>query len=346
MMRLTCAKMETLREAYLLDTLSEWQRRRAAAHLAACPRCREALEQARTRLSQLDAAQTIEPPAGLAERTLARIAGEETTTATRGFWNRRRLANVYAAVLAAAALFVVLPLFEEPRSGVRPSIQNNLKQFALIYKMYAMENPGEKYPPVAAYDGVWVPDLRVLYPEYLSDPQTLVDPGAPPRVKAEMEAAFLQEPPDLERAMRLMAETYAYHGWVTRDAADVEEIRRFQISRRARDTDIITENTQLYRLREGVERFLITDINNPAASAIAQSTLPVMIARPQSYRAGEGLLTRWWRRFKERMFGVPAPQFVPTLYMDGHVALVPLEEAPSNIRAMVELLPEEHSSSD
>ncbi|MCC6696014.1 MAG: hypothetical protein IT365_10335 [Candidatus Hydrogenedentes bacterium] len=32
----------------------------------------------------------------------------------------------------------------------------------------------------------------------------------------------------------------------------------------------------LSRLREGVERFLITDINNPAGSAEAQSTIPVM----------------------------------------------------------------------
>jgi prepilin-type processing-associated H-X9-DG protein len=32
----------------------------------------------------------------------------------------------------------------------------------------------------------------------------------------------------------------------------------------------------VYRFREGIERFLITDINNPAASAQAQSTLPVM----------------------------------------------------------------------
>ncbi|MBW7866335.1 MAG: DUF1559 domain-containing protein [Candidatus Hydrogenedens sp.] len=32
----------------------------------------------------------------------------------------------------------------------------------------------------------------------------------------------------------------------------------------------------VYRLREGVERFLITDINNPGASAQAQSTLPIM----------------------------------------------------------------------
>jgi len=32
----------------------------------------------------------------------------------------------------------------------------------------------------------------------------------------------------------------------------------------------------VYRLREGIERFLITDINNPAASAEAQSEIPLM----------------------------------------------------------------------
>lgn len=32
----------------------------------------------------------------------------------------------------------------------------------------------------------------------------------------------------------------------------------------------------IYRLREGIERFMITDINNPAASALAQSELAVM----------------------------------------------------------------------
>jgi prepilin-type processing-associated H-X9-DG protein len=35
-------------------------------------------------------------------------------------------------------------------------------------------------------------------------------------------------------------------------------------------------STTVYRFREGIERFLITDINNPAASAMAQSELAVM----------------------------------------------------------------------
>ncbi len=36
------------------------------------------------------------------------------------------------------------------------------------------------------------------------------------------------------------------------------------------------DGSTLYRLREGIERFLITDINNPAASSKAQSTVAVM----------------------------------------------------------------------
>ena len=47
-----------------------------------------------------------------------------------------------------------------------------------------------------------------------------------------------------------------------------------------RDLDFVpvglTEDQNLYRLREGIERFFITDINNPAESAQAQSELPVM----------------------------------------------------------------------
>jgi len=63
----------------------------------------------------------------------------------------------------------------------------------------------------------------------------------------------------------------------------------------------------IYRLREGIERFLITDINNPAGSAQAQSTLSV---------------------FWDEISGDEASHFnhVPggcnVLYMDGHVSFI------------------------
>ena len=73
----------------------------------------------------------------------------------------------------------------------------------------------------------------------------------------------------------------------------------------------------LYRLKDGIERFFITDINNPAGSAMAQSTIPV-------YLDGLG--------GNERMNGTPTNTKIPTfnhvpggcnvLYMDGHVQFI------------------------
>ena len=65
----------------------------------------------------------------------------------------------------------------------------------------------------------------------------------------------------------------------------------------------------VYRLREGVERFMITDINNPAASAMAQSELPVM-----------------WDIISAEPGGLAAMNHVPggcnVLYFDGHVEFI------------------------
>ncbi len=66
--------------------------------------------------------------------------------------------------------------------------------------------------------------------------------------------------------------------------------------------------TTVYRLRQGIERFLVTDINNPAATAQAQSTVPIMCDL-----LGTGT-------------GVGVFNHVPggcnVLYMDGHVEYV------------------------
>jgi prepilin-type N-terminal cleavage/methylation domain-containing protein/prepilin-type processing-associated H-X9-DG protein len=71
----------------------------------------------------------------------------------------------------------------------------------------------------------------------------------------------------------------------------------------------------IFRLKEGIERFMITDINNAAGSAQAQSTLPTML---------DG-----WTQIRQSSFGGPElpdlTQFnhVPgggnVLYFDGHV---------------------------
>ena len=346
MKRLTCAQVEPLREAYLLDTLSARQRRTVAAHLDSCATCREALDPLRARLALLDAAGPVEAPPGLAGRTLAHIAAEERAHASRGLRARIRLAYLCAALLLGFALFLLVPAFQQPRSGISHNIRNSLAGFHVVFKMYAHESPGEKYPPVAGYDGVWVPDLRALGPEFIgNDIAMLVDPDAPPHSREALAAALRQEPPDYEQAMRILANTYVYHGWAPGDDASAEALQRFQIARGVRDNDIVTDTTRLYRLREGVERFLITDINNPAATAMSQSSLPIMIARPRPNHPDDGALIRAWRRFREQILRQSPTLFVPTLYMDGHIEFIPLEDAPANVKAMLDLFPGEMSFS-
>jgi prepilin-type processing-associated H-X9-DG protein len=62
----------------------------------------------------------------------------------------------------------------------------------------------------------------------------------------------------------------------------------------------------VYRLREGIERFLITDINNPAASAKAQTDVAVM-----------------WDLISSRFDNYSTFNHIPggsnVLYLDGHV---------------------------
>lgn len=66
----------------------------------------------------------------------------------------------------------------------------------------------------------------------------------------------------------------------------------------------------IYRLREGIERFLITDINNPAASASAQSDLPVMWDQTQAASRNNQV------QFNHMPGGANC------LYMDGHVEFI------------------------
>ena len=72
------------------------------------------------------------------------------------------------------------------------------------------------------------------------------------------------------------------------------------------DTDIKVKDSSVFRLRDGVERFFITDINNPAATSISQSSIVVMYDQ----------CSKDVRNFNH----VPGGGNV--LYMDGHVSFV------------------------
>ena len=89
------------------------------------------------------------------------------------------------------------------------------------------------------------------------------------------------------------------------------------------DSDVTSTSgsVTLYRLREGIERFFITDINNPAASAVAQSEIWIFwdVVLPVA----------------ERFNHIPGGGNI--LYMDGHVEFVRYPSDGPYSRALAEL---------
>lgn len=90
----------------------------------------------------------------------------------------------------------------------------------------------------------------------------------------------------------------------------------------------ITEDHQLgpevlHRLRDGVERFLITDINNPAGSTQGQSTIPVMM---DTWGASKKVGDTGTENDDSTQAGIATFNHVPgganVLYMDGHVEFI------------------------
>jgi prepilin-type N-terminal cleavage/methylation domain-containing protein/prepilin-type processing-associated H-X9-DG protein len=118
---------------------------------------------------------------------------------------------------------------------------------------------------------------------------------------------------DGERAERFLENDYNPFDYY--DAETIEAIMVGSIANSAVKNvkEITPQGTAggdtLLRIREGVERFMITDINNPAAGAMAASGMPVMWDRV--------VFRNNYARYNQRFNHMPGGGNV--LYMDGHV---------------------------
>ncbi len=304
----TCIEIRKTLQAYALKTLPEGKEHTVSDHLDACESCRAALKEVEAKLTRLRSSLPVESPQeGLAQRTLARVENTKAErSGDRALWPALATGMVVLCVMGA----VLLPVLSRTREASRRATsQNNMKQLGIIFKMYANESDGERYPRLAKDIEAWAPDLSALYGKYLNDPALVISPEHPERERFD---ALLRAPHrNLPALAAAMGENYAYLGYTAIDEVAFERLHRARQEGQLEEAGKNGADSVL-PLREGIERFLITDINNSAGSSAAQSTIPVLIE-----------VVGW--KYKKSVDDFKGAN---VLYMDGHVEFVPLGTFP------------------
>jgi prepilin-type N-terminal cleavage/methylation domain-containing protein/prepilin-type processing-associated H-X9-DG protein len=184
-----------------------------------------------------------------------------------------------------------------------------------------------------------IPEGTAIYPEYLSDPWVFVCPSDAQPVKIkEGEWSLGDDYANGILPCRMTMRSYNYYSWAITNrillgpgvdqnkdpfdfgtdingdcmAALVALMNGISDWGTGTDPSVFNNDASsgsvtAYRLREGIERFFITDINNPAASSIAQSEIFIMM---DDLNAG----------VPQYMNHIPGGCNV--LYLDGHVSFL------------------------
>lgn len=222
----------------------------------------------------------------------------------------------------------------EARGGMYPPVKSHITVNTPCDTFNGRQSIGDTTRPDFFFD------VTAVYPEYLADLNTLVCPSdSDSGLIAEGKWNIDKDPKQPFDFCRVGSDSYIYISWVFRGEQDYVLAGHSEnedpsglginislafalklvdtlVKAGNGDTSVYGEDMEYthenygpvtaYRIKEGVERFKITDINNPAASALAQSTI-AYYCDAMSTNSGS---------FNH------VPGGGNLLYMDGHVSYV------------------------
>ncbi|MDX9972224.1 MAG: DUF1559 domain-containing protein [FCB group bacterium] len=249
---------------------------------------------------------------------------------------------VVIAIIGILAAILLPALSRAQEASRRSACQNNLKQMGMVFSMYSGEAKG-MLPPIKLQNcaGEWIVwnemfEPSSVFPDYLADWNVLICPSAAKSGDAveqwdrgETSSSHWKSVPGFSEdgkvePCEVFDHPYNYLGWLFPPQAWLTPVDQSLLKVEAEslmqyialgpfpefvDQDWLFENpisgiAKLPRLRAGVERFLITDVNNPGAANAASSAIAVM-----------------WDVLSDKnprhMSHIPGG--VNVLYLDGHV---------------------------
>ena len=204
------------------------------------------------------------------------------------------------AMLAIAGVFAVAGCGKAPSDAKGNGDQSNLTAAHQAVAKYRAEHNGE-YPSHGDAPKGLMFSPKGIYPDYVSDPNILVNPNDENAV-AKVKGLAVNE-------QNLNAywynNSYVYMGYaMTTEKTGLAFVNAYRDAVKAGtplsgpisvpEGEGSGGGDKIYPLREGVNRLFVQDINNPAATEVSESDIPVM-------------------------FSMPINGIGNVLYMDGHV---------------------------
>ena len=301
------------------------------------------------------------------------------TRRSKGFTLVELLAVI--AIISLLASILIPALGRARESARRTACASNLRQWVVVFTLYANEASRYQWPPRQLNpdlsDSKPSPRVSSVYPDYLSDPRIFLCPSDPDARISQLQNAQgnfdIAVPTNQGGSMGEVNRSYFYtSGYIfdklgdtdplgplsdypttaslfPDDAATVGPRQFFEanelfinavyesaepaqaFSLFGEDIEMITAGlgngpmtttTTIFRLRHGIERFLISDINSPAVASAARASLPVMF----------DLLSTNARDFNH------APGGTNVAFFDGHVEFVTYPGKAPSSRAFAQAL--------